>query len=577
MFPISASVPVIDDYQAPLRQVKIPTKPKVPPPFPVQLQDDGPIQILEASNTDDNSDETSETDLNNRNPTNSAAGGIKKYNVGKPSENFGSGAVRGKPPPIGPAGPPLDEDDPSIYYPPPYSFYYPKDNSSLVPPGPLVPGIVLPPPPNFFGILNPPSTTIMPPYKPKTTSRPKITTTTTTPRPTIKSTTPKPYLPPIVVTTPKPYLPPVVVTTQSPPVITQAPRPVYVEYFETNKIQQPRPQIQNVQINQVEHSRLPQNVQIQQQVINPVEQNQIEVDQVPQAPIRTYISSTAVPLRAFFKTPQRPAQIYYYEEDPSVNEVQNNPKQPPRIFIATVARPKPQQINLNNFDFHIQQIRNQLRYQGQRQSRYQNQNKRYRQPRPVYQYSFGYDQPKQPTPPPPPRFVQISSYRQPEINTPNPIDSFRPITPHYRRPIEDIQIVTPSPQDFQPIQQIQPIRPQPTPNPIYQSYFEDITKKFNNYNNFGQKLTTPIPILQNDINVNYRRPLPPQNPQAEYFNDNLRPEGGPGTFISYRLPGDGAHFYFLTPQLAREQQRQRSDGENGYYYPPPEQRLRRRS
>lgn len=26
----------------------------------------------------------------------------------------------------------LDEDDPSIYYPPPYSFFYPKDNSSLV-------------------------------------------------------------------------------------------------------------------------------------------------------------------------------------------------------------------------------------------------------------------------------------------------------------------------------------------------------------------------------------------------------------------------------------------------------------
>nr|CAD7411621.1 unnamed protein product [Timema poppensis] len=62
-----------------------------------------------------------------------------------------------------------DEDDPSIYYPPPYDFFYQRDNSTPVPPGPLVPGIVLPPPPDFFAPLvnstSTPSTSAR--YKPR--------------------------------------------------------------------------------------------------------------------------------------------------------------------------------------------------------------------------------------------------------------------------------------------------------------------------------------------------------------------------------------------------------------------------
>ncbi|KAJ9586989.1 hypothetical protein L9F63_019407 [Diploptera punctata] len=57
-------------------------------------------------------------------------------------------------PPPGNLTMPFDEDDPSIYYPPPYDFYYPQDNTTEVPPGPLVPGIILPPPPNFFAPLD---------------------------------------------------------------------------------------------------------------------------------------------------------------------------------------------------------------------------------------------------------------------------------------------------------------------------------------------------------------------------------------------------------------------------------------
>lgn len=126
-----------------LRQVKLPKRPKVPPPFPVRLRDGGPIELLGSS------------------------GGrpLPPY----PSLQFPPfppfpPAKPSLPPPPFPLPPgavflpppsnqtePLDEDDPSIYYPPPYDFSYPKDNSSKVPAGPLVPGIVLPPPPDFFG------------------------------------------------------------------------------------------------------------------------------------------------------------------------------------------------------------------------------------------------------------------------------------------------------------------------------------------------------------------------------------------------------------------------------------------
>lgn len=186
--------PPIDDYKAPNRQVKIPAHPKVPPPFPVQLTDDGPLQILGT-----NSSRTINGTLES-----------PPYSILPPEEGFipeggpffpppypyppnvtageapfpippyppgdyypGSGPppfpfpVNGTLPPffanlppgaafLPPPGnqtEPIDEDDPSIYYPPPYSFFYPKDNSTEVPPGPLVPGIVLPPPPNFFGPL----------------------------------------------------------------------------------------------------------------------------------------------------------------------------------------------------------------------------------------------------------------------------------------------------------------------------------------------------------------------------------------------------------------------------------------
>lgn len=113
----------IDNYIAPPRQVKIPDNPKIPPPFPIQLEENGPIDFV---------------------------------------------AVNGStwnpifPPPFPPiqnlpsSNTTFDEDDQSLFYPPKYDFVYAQENSTRVPPGPLVPGIVLPPPANFFGPLDKP-------------------------------------------------------------------------------------------------------------------------------------------------------------------------------------------------------------------------------------------------------------------------------------------------------------------------------------------------------------------------------------------------------------------------------------
>jgi len=69
--------------------------------------------------------------------------------------------ISGGPPPGYPLLPPLvlnpndnETDDPSIFLPPPYDFDYQDDNSTLVPPGPFAPGLVVPPPKDFYTVYN---------------------------------------------------------------------------------------------------------------------------------------------------------------------------------------------------------------------------------------------------------------------------------------------------------------------------------------------------------------------------------------------------------------------------------------
>ncbi|XP_044735906.1 uncharacterized protein LOC123298075 [Chrysoperla carnea] len=227
--------PPIDNYKAPRRQVKIPLHPKVPPPFPVQLQDNGPIEIIGPNGTTQTLPENIDTTYPPEGyapgtgpffPTEDTISSIIK------SGNFskGNGPISFPLPPsqqkLSPLPPFIaslppnavylpppgnqtdmyDEDDPSIYYPPPYSFYYSKGNLSHINPGPLVPGIILPPPPDFFGILEPK-------VKNKESTK-KVKGTTTTPKSTSIKTTTGVY------------------TTQIPPTLETTtvykPQPIYV-------------------------------------------------------------------------------------------------------------------------------------------------------------------------------------------------------------------------------------------------------------------------------------------------------------------------------------------------------------
>ena len=185
--------PPIDDYKAPRRQVKIPPRPKVPPPFPIQLVENGPIQLIG----------TNGTTLAENGTINFEAlpGGFKGFLPGEgpyfPLPTVNNSDVpgipekrtkaEGIPGPFYPALPPgavivpppsnqtdYDDEDQSIYYPPPYSFVYSQDNSTAIPPGPLVPGIILPPPPDFFSSLDEKKSTIKDKYakRPSTTPLP---------------------------------------------------------------------------------------------------------------------------------------------------------------------------------------------------------------------------------------------------------------------------------------------------------------------------------------------------------------------------------------------------------------------
>lgn len=207
----------IDDYQAPPRQVKIPDNPRVPPPFLVQLEENGPIEFIGTNQLPLVNPFTNESLLlfpEGGFPKTETYSGDKTYLYARPGAINDPKNVNAPPPSLDnhrnnnftftnpfispgpfpfPPPPPLfgmpppflngslddanftdgfDEDDPSFYYPPPYSFVYKSNYSNPVAPGPLVPGIILPPPPNFFGRLEERTTT----------------TTTTTTKPTITST-----------------------------------------------------------------------------------------------------------------------------------------------------------------------------------------------------------------------------------------------------------------------------------------------------------------------------------------------------------------------------------------------------
>ncbi|XP_064555920.1 hormone receptor 4 [Drosophila montana] len=236
--------PAIDDYDAPPRQIKLPANPVVPPPFPVQLEPHGPLQLIR-----DNQIEGLHTAAGNatlsavgqhasHGQVHGAAHGPGSHPAARTGAIASAKAADPEPsyvyptpyapwllfnnetPAHSPASPtpnavlrtPLlgpwiinglhgngnasgpgalhgnisdfDEDDPSLYYPPAYNFVYRSNYSNPVPPGPLVPGIVLPPPPDHFSLLETttrrPFTTSTSSTTSSTTSSSSTTTTSTT-------------------------------------------------------------------------------------------------------------------------------------------------------------------------------------------------------------------------------------------------------------------------------------------------------------------------------------------------------------------------------------------------------------
>ncbi|GJQ65314.1 hypothetical protein Trydic_g7431 [Trypoxylus dichotomus] len=601
--------PSIDDYNAPDRQVKIPAHPKVPPPFPVQLTDNGPLLLLgtNASKTingtypspvyplfpEENYVPGGEPppDYPYRYPTNSSSGqtpipipqfpgpGLDYYDPAKERPLNGSLPFF---PFVGPGDLlPLDnvtydEDDPSIYYPPPYSFYYKQDNSTEVPPGPLVPGIVLPPPPNFFAPLEENRTDVenknkmrestSSTYKPTTTHRPTtpITTTASTEKPsttkailthnfTIPTLTPLYRKPPTVANIQKKY--PTItilkaITTTLPHAAKQDGR--------SYKIQQP-PQTKTV----VTTTRVPLKSYYTSKHIEPVPISKPNDQYLGEMLVNTHKTTSRPPTQYYFygeniinTTPrlQKPPPKYeipdYYIPAKEVDIVIQ--EQPPRgqnvqyYYVNNNARPqyshKP-----DTFSVHIARLKDQIHTY---QSALRDNDNYYLKPaykpisKPIYQYSF--QSINYPT--------QRNHYLPPSPDYSSPKDSVR----HYDVEIEEAVEVTPPPSIYEntqehtfyypetatenPKKNKEQIRAKPisefsfevTPNPIFQQfytkhdepYIDDVTKEY--FTVFGKKIpiaTTPIPA----------------NLEAKYFQS--RPENSAGsvslerdTFINYLQP-----------------------------------------
>ncbi|XP_044747655.1 extensin-2 isoform X2 [Coccinella septempunctata] len=520
--------PAIDNYTAPKRPVKIPSHPKVPPPFPVQLTDDGPLQIL-GTNTTRTLDGppsvyavpppeggyvpgTGPFFPQHPDQADPAAGRAQDQNPPK-AQGEGQGGRPFPPflngtsppsfahlPPGAVAVPPpsindFDEDDPSIYYPPPYSFSYPsRDNSSSVPAGPLVPGIILPPPPDFFAPQEETTKKATPNKRPTYTKRPKMQKTTQQSPHVHPTTTPIPPTSVINITLRKPIK-----------VVPNNPTEINNE-LNTTPIPKP-PQRTTTRPPKTKIKTRPNVKRPSVTILKPVKSAQSHRTFYNQAPPsgdpfpiygppktttrpKTIVSSTQVPLHHYYTTQEdisnnvvtvvpekstvQPANYYFYEEEPHTNSVtpprsqkivhdffnlpdryyEQAPRKSPRTKYVYVTSkpfndPRPrynlvrQKGRPTSFNAHLEQLREQIEYFSSPRPVF----REIQSPRPVYQYSF-----------------QASNYK------PTQPHNFRPSQPD--TPIDDEEGFKPMPRYSVQIQQALEISTnQPTPyppqNPIY--------------------------------------------------------------------------------------------------------------
>ncbi|KAF4525643.1 hypothetical protein B566_EDAN001243 [Ephemera danica] len=606
----------IDNYQAPPRQVKIPPNPSVPPPFPIQLQDGGPTGFVTSN-------------------------GTLPFKYGPPPPgNFepGNGIIppyQNQPPfphPNGSKLPPLappqlfrqenltqDDDDPSIFYPPPYDFSYQQDNSSVVPPGPLVPGIVLPPPPNFFAPVN-------------NSAVPQLFV----PPGPYGELEPPPQRPPY----PQDVFPPEDVLTN---VITQAPP-------EENEIVMPDYPYKEPNVYLHHHGSplfATKNVTpTRVQVSAPEKLIVYELPGVPPLPRgRTIVSSTPSPTALYYTLPPEPPiklTIYSATPAPAPPKVKqhhtqtffaNAPKprpftspkppafhtyfeiptstpEPVHLYPDTTPTPpkttpaptrttsKPVKVTTEAPSFFPSSLAYDLpskfvtttpapspvpkgRYLPFRDDYYYDVTPappRYVPPqRPIARPEFDYfynQPPRRPepvyyNPRPNPGYYyppQQQQQRRPIYQTPAPAydNIFYQSPTHRPAPRPEVGFYYPPPQRNQ--QSVVQTTQNPIFNGLYthheEKFMDDITKGY--FNAFGQRLTTPLPplapteaipkpiSLHGDTRVNYRRPLPPINPDSEFVD--VRNGGRDPSVVAYQLPGQGqrgpSHYFFLTPRYA---------------------------
>ncbi|XP_036345876.1 uncharacterized protein LOC118755138 [Rhagoletis pomonella] len=496
--------PPIDDYDAPGRQIKLPPNPKVPPPFPVQLEENGPLQFIgnnkftvvypvanesipvypagpEANYASSEGDSDNEKNLLTRpGSSQDAAQGDPGYLYPAPyppwlyhNQTFVNPFLSNARPitfpnlgpfPLGRNGSLensngtdyFDEDDPSLYYPPAYTFVYKSNYSNPVPPGPLVPGIVLPPPANQFSRLEKSdkvhTTNAPPPPRHRgygtpststsstTTTTPTTTSTTTT---TTSTTTQAPYRPQvitkihqyspktIIITPEPPHVvppsklppPPAPSPTAAPPEVIQSipvPVAVHIPIFPSNKYPQPRPNAIAFE------GTTPRNNQDTLSKSNPIYYEYFEAKRQPGGVttnvIDDFLATTEKPVRAKpiklyatskrpFKSqpqnqrnylppqlqPQRqylPQNVVYITPKPEAVRYKRPPPPPPPVE-GPVYKPRP----LENFEQEVNAIRETLRYYQNQQLR-DNSIPRTPKAKPIYEFSFDASknlEPAQPT------------------------------------------------------------------------------------------------------------------------------------------------------------------------------------
>ncbi|KAK9891656.1 hypothetical protein WA026_015624 [Henosepilachna vigintioctopunctata] len=596
--------PAIDNYTAPKRPVKIPSHPKVPPPFPVQLTEDGPLQILGTNSSTtlegppsiyalplpeggyvpgtgpffpQYPDQTNPTSggASNKNPSKTSGEGERgppfpPYLNGSLPPSFAHlppGAVAVLPPP---SINEVDEDDPSIYYPPPYSFLYPsKENSSLVPAGPLVPGIILPPPPDFFAPLDLPTTKKTKKRPTAISKRPKIPKTTEQSPQIHPTTTPISPTSVINITLRKP----IKVIPNNPTDINNELKP----FIETTTAKKNR--YESTTRSYSSKTRIPSRPQTKRPAVtklkpvksfaphrtyysdNSANGKPFAVYGPPESTTtpKTMISSTQVPLTHYYSTSDdinlnvvtiipekntaKPAQYYYYEEEPQTKSItttnrpnkivqnffnlpdhyyetprQLSPYRNPYVYVT----PKPlisvkptynsvqKSRNPDSFRQHLSQLKKQIQYYTSPRPSF----REIQSPRPVYQYSFQAA-----------NYKAQNQFRPSQPETQSDEEGFRPM-PKYSVQIQPaIEIPSSQPIARNPIYFKQTFRATTEPPYQSQSYYST-TKPNHNYqenvHKKGRTINRPQSVAQYTfqaapVNQDYRGYY--TSPGNNYYND----------------------------------------------------------